>query len=85
VYTRTRHWTYTEPVKFDSHTYIGQNVLLLFNLLFFHLHLRLPSNVLTSRFAIIILYVFPIFPMRATCSAHVILIDFIALILTDEE
>jgi hypothetical protein len=46
-----------------------------------NLHLGLPSGLFPSN----ILYVFLLAPIRATCPAHLILLDFILLITLGEE
>jgi hypothetical protein len=42
-----------------------------------HLRLGLPSGLFTSGFPTDILYTFLVSPIRATCPAHLILVDFI--------
>jgi len=46
-----------------------------------HLHLGLPSGLFLSGFPTKILYAFLLSSMRATCSAHLILLNMIALII----
>jgi hypothetical protein len=41
--------------------------------------IRIPSNLFSSGFPINILYAFPFFSIRSTCSDHLILLDFIIL------
>jgi hypothetical protein len=47
------------------------------SILFTHLHIGLPSGLFPSGFPTNILYVFFFSIIRATCPAHLILIDFI--------
>jgi hypothetical protein len=48
-----------------------------------HLHLGLPSSLFLSVFPTNIIYA--LFPIRATCPAHFIILHFIILIILDEK
>jgi hypothetical protein len=50
-----------------------------------HLRLGLPSGLFHSRFSTNILYAFLFSPIHGTCSAHLILLDLIILIILGEE
>jgi len=50
-----------------------------------HLFLVLPSGFYSSCFPIRTLHSFRVFPMRATCPAHLVLLDLITLIISGEK
>jgi hypothetical protein len=73
---------YPEPDQSTpSHPLSLRSILILST----HLCLGLPSGLLPSGFHTNILYAFLFSPIRATCHAHLIILDLIILIILEEE
>jgi hypothetical protein len=82
VFTRTLHWSLSLARWIQSippHPIPLRSILTLFT------YLCLLSGLFPSGFPNNILYAFPFSPNRATCPAHIILIDFIILIILGKE
>jgi hypothetical protein len=83
VFTRLRQWSLSWA--WQIHYISPHHISLRSNLIIFlHLRINLPISLFPSRFAIKSVYGF-LFCIRATCSAHRILLDFIILVITGEE
>jgi hypothetical protein len=82
AFTRARRWSLhesDEPVHTAPSCFCKVHFLLIW-----HLRLGLPSDLFPSGFLTKILYAFLSFPIRAKCSAHLILLYLISLIISGE-
>jgi hypothetical protein len=71
---------YSEPVQ-SSPFCLSKSILILST----HVSLGIPSGIFPFVFLTKILYVFLLSTIRATCPAHLILLDLIILIILGEE
>jgi hypothetical protein len=84
MFTRDCHWSLSWAGSIQSipfHLISVGSILILFT----HLHLGLHSLLFHSGFSTNILHSFLFVPIRATCPVHLILLDFIILIILGEE
>jgi len=84
AFTRARHlflyWA-SSTQSMPPHTTSWRSILILSS----HLHLGLPSGLFPSGFPITTLYTTLLSPIRATCPAHLIILDLITRTLLDEQ
>ena len=79
VFTWSRHWA-TSFQPMPSHHRFLRSILLLS----LHLHQRLPGGLPSLGFSTKPLYVFVLSPIRATCSAYLILVESITRMIIGE-
>jgi hypothetical protein len=83
MFTTTRHWSlsWARWTQFTSSHPTSLRSILIYYLT---IYACFPSSLFPSGFPIKILYALIIYPMRATCSAFLILLDLITLIISGE-
>ena len=81
VLSRDRQWSLSWATYIHSSLYHTISYIFTQIALFFHLHLGLPSDHLPSVFPTNNLYPYLFLPIHATCPSHLILLNFITLIM----
>ena len=82
AFTSARHLPFPQPVRFSPYPTIPLPSILILSS---HLCLGLPSGLFLSGFPTKTLYTPLLSPIRATCPAHLILLDFITWTILGEE